>query len=307
MHLVEIVLPVFLLIALGYGLRRAGLLSGPVSAGMTATIFYVAAPALLLRSIALTPLTESLALPTLGVLASVTIVMAVAVYVACWRCPPRRRGVLTQGTHRSNMVFMGMPVIASAYGEQVLATVSMMIGFMVVLYNLLAVVVLTLPHRSQGFRQPAVWGRTLARILTNPLILSCAAGIALSGGSVRLPAFLDDTLRLLGQIAMPGALLTVGADLDFRRLQGDLAAAAGVALLKLLVYPALVLLALRALGLQGTALGVPVLIMASPTAVVSYIMAQEMQGDGKLAGAIIIGTTSASLLTYILWLAILRI
>lgn len=307
MHLLDIVLPVFLVIGLGRLLRRLGFLDVPVSGALSRLVFYVAAPVLLLRSIGAAPLHESLRLPTLGVLAGVTAFMALVAYLACWRCAPARRGVLAQGTHRSNMVFVGLPVVANAYGDGALGTVGVTIGFMVVLYNLLAVLLLTLPHRETSARDPRLWLATLRRMLTNPLVLGCLGGLLLSAGEVALPSFLDRALQLVGRTAMPVALLTVGADLDFRRLRGDLGPALLVALIKLVVYPGLVLLGLRWLGLSGTDLTVPLLIMASPTAVVSYVMAREMKGDAELAGAIVIGTTSLSLLTYIGWLALVGV
>ena len=94
--------------------------------------------------------------------------------------------------------------------------------------------------------------------------------------------------------------------MDFGRLRADLGAAFAVALVKLVAYPGLIYLGLRALGLGGIDLEVPVLIMASPTAVVSFVMAQEMNGDETLAGAIVIGTTSVSSLTLLAWLLLLR-
>ena len=74
---------------------------------------------------------------------------------------------------------------------------------------------------------------------------------------------------------------------------------------KLIIYPGLAWLGLRALGYEGLQLAAPVLILAAPTAVVSHVMVREMGGDTGLAGAIIVGTTAASLLTYLGWLAIL--
>jgi len=307
MELLNIVLPVFAIIALGHFLRVRQLLRPDVTAALAKLVFYVAAPALILWSIARTPLNESLDVLTLGILASVTLVMGLAVYLLCRRSPPERRGVLAQGAHRSNMVFMGLPVVINAYGERVLGSVSVTIGFMVMFYNFLAVLLLSLPHREISARSPRVWADTARRILKNPLILACAGGIALSAAAVNLPVVIDRSLQLVGRIAMPVALLTVGADLDFRRLRGDWAPALGVSFLKLIVYPALMLAGLHQAGLDGPNVEIPVLIMASPTAVVSYIMAREMRGDAELAGAIVIGTTTFSLLTFLGWLALFRL
>ena len=106
---------------------------------------------------------------------------------------------------------------------------------------------------------------------------------------------------------MPLALLSVGASLDLPRLRTEIGSTTLVCLLKLVVYPALVCGGLLLLGAAGDDLRFPVLIMASPTAVVSYVMAREMQGDEQLAGAIVIGTTVASLFSISGWLALFRL
>jgi len=97
----------------------------------------------------------------------------------------------------------------------------------------------------------------------------------------------------------------VGAALRFRQLRSEIPGAATAAGLRLIVHPALIFLALRALGMRGVELGVPILVMACPAAVTSYIMAREMDGDAAFASAIIIGTTVAALLTLPAWLALL--
>jgi predicted permease len=306
MDLLNIVLPVFLVIGLGYGLRWGGFLREPTTGTLSRLVFYIAAPALLFRSLSHTPLQETVDLSTLLLVAGVTLVVAFAVYLAAARTAPSRRGVLAQGCHRSNMVFVGLPIIINAYGEGVIAAAAILIAVMVVFYNLLAVCLLTLPHQTASASDPTVWLGTMGKILRNPLILGCAGGILISALKVTLPPSLDQSLALVGRTAMPLALLTVGAGLEFRQLRSEVPAATLIALIKLVVYPALVFLGLRSLGLQGRELETPVLLMASPTAVVSYIMAREMAGEARLAGAIVIATTAGSLFTMLGWLLFFR-
>ncbi len=305
LEIAEIVLPVFLVIGLGYALRAARFVDPGTNAHLTRLVFYVAAPALLFRSVALTPLGEAVRLDVIGVIAGITAGMVLLVYLGGARMAPSRRGVFTQGAHRSNMVFVGLPVVVNACGESVLGPAAVLIGFMVVVYNFLAVVVLVLPHRAAGEGAWRAWGKAGLEILRNPLILACVAGLLLSGVQVELPVVADRSLELVGRIAMPLALLSVGAGLDLGRLRSELGPAALVSLLKLVVYPGLVCAGLVLLGTTGDDLRFPVLIMAAPTAVVSFIMAQEMKGDENLAAAIVIGTTLASLLTISAWLAFL--
>jgi predicted permease len=307
--IVDIVLPVFLVIALGCVLRAYGLIDEAVNAFLSKLVFYVAAPVLLFRSTALAPLRETVDLPALLVIAGVTVLVTGSVYLGCARSAPARRGVLTQGTHRSNMVFVGLPVVANAYGEGVLGSAAVLIGFMVVVYNVLAVFVLVLPHQRRSDRGAGLlngWLGTLRTALVNPLILACAAGIAWSALDLGIPVSADRALEMVGRIALPLALLSVGASLEVGRLRAEIGPTVWVSALKLVVYPALVWAGLRALGLSGAELGVPILIMAAPTAVVSTIMAREMDGDELLAAAIVIGSTSASLVTLTGWLLFLQ-
>jgi predicted permease len=302
MEILNIVLPVFLVIGLGYGLRILGFLRPETGAALSKLVFYVAAPALLFRSASQTPLQESLNLRVLLVVAAVTGATALVVYLVCARNAPSRRGVLAQGSHRSNMVFVGMPIVANAFGEQVIGQVAVLIGFMVMFYNFLAVLLLTLPHQQRSARSASVWLRTASVIAKNPLILSIASGILVRLSHLSLLVSLDQTLELVGRTAMPVALIAVGAGLELGRLREEFLPSMLTAAVKLIVYPAVILAGLRSLGIEGVALQAPVLVMASPTAVVSYVMAKEMNGDEKLAAAIIIGSTITSLVTCTGWL-----
>jgi len=305
MHVLDIVLPVFLVIALGYGLRRAGFLDAGISAAISRLVFYVAAPALLARATAGNSLADTFNLPVLLVVILTTILVGAGTYAFCFRCSRTRRGVIAQGAFRSNMVFVGLPIIIHAYGEESVNAVAVLISFMVIFYNFQGAVLLILPQQDESVRMSAILTRTTLSVLGNPLIIACVGGILFSLTGWAVPVVLDRSLALVGRTAAPLALLVVGAGMDFHRLRDDLRAATLVALAKTVMYPAIVYAGLRALGVTGPDLRLPVMIMAAPTAVVSYIMARELKGDDRLAGAIVIGSTLISLLTTIGWLIVL--
>ena len=306
LEILDVVLPVFLVIGVGFVLRVVRFVDPATNTQLTRLVFYVAAPALLFRSVAQAPLDEVVQPTTIAVIAGTTVLFVLAVYLGTARLVPARRGVIAQGVHRSNMVFVGLPVIINACGPDVLGPAAVLIGFMVVVYNLLGVMVLVLPHRSNGAGVGGVWAKTFLEFLRNPLILASGAGLVASACGVVLPVAADRSLELVGRIAMPLALLSVGVGMDFGRLRAEWGPATLVGAVKLLVYPGLICAALYLLGLRGLDLQVPVLIMASPTAVVSYIMAKEMKGDVQLAASIVIGSTLASLFTISGWLVFLR-
>jgi predicted permease len=306
MEIINIILPVFLIIGLGYVLRTAKFLQEDVNNALSRLVFYVAAPALLFHSTSQTPLQRSVNVQLLLLIAAVTFVIGFAVYIAGARSTPARRGVLAQGSHRSNMVFVGLPIIANAYGDSVLGPAAVLIGFMVIWYNLLAVLFLTLPHQQTSANLPSVWLGTAVKMAKNPLIIGCVGGMIVSAAGIGMPDALGKALGLVGRTALPLALISVGAGLEFGKLRAEMAGSVSASIMKLIVYPALVYAGLSMLNFEGVDLEVPVLLMASPTAVVSYIMAKEMKGDERLAGAIIIATTTASMLTISAWLVLFR-
>jgi predicted permease len=299
------VAPVFLVIALGYALRAIGFLREQTVISLSRLVFYVAAPMLLLRSIARIPFASSAHLPTIIVLVASSVIVAALSYIALRKTVPARRGILAQGTHRSNTFFFGLPVAVSALGDAVVGQAAVLIGSVVITYNLLGVLLLTLPHRDMSARSLAVWVGALKKIAVNPLILGVAAGTALSLSGTILPPVLDRPVEMVGRTALPLALICLGAGLDLSRLRADVWPALLVSAFKLIVYPAIIWFWLRELGLSGPALQLPVILVASPVAVVSFIMAKEMKGDERLAGALVIGSTLLSVFTTVGWLAFL--
>lgn len=307
MSILDIVLPVFLVTALGWALRRGRFLSADGNGVLTRLVYWVAAPALLFRSTAITPVHEGVNPTGLLVMGAVTVGMGILVYVAALRVRPARRGVIAQGAVRSNQVFVGLPLVYNAWGAEAVAQIAVVVGLMVVVYNVLSVPLLTLPHRAHGAPPWAGALRGTKTILTNPLALGCLTGIAFSALELPLPRALDVSLDLVGRTALPLALISVGAALDLRRLRHELPITSVVVVLKLGVYPALVWLGLSWLGMTGLAMKAVVLLAATPTAVASYVMSVELGGDEQLAASLIIGTTLAALPSIVLWLWVLGV
>ena len=307
MTILNIVLPVFLVIGLGWGLRRRGFLNAEGNSVLTRLVYWVAAPSLLFRSAATTPLEQGAHLWGLLVMTIVTVGLAMIVYALAYRSSPSRRGVLSQGAYRSNQVFLGLPLVYNAWGTEAVGQVALVVGLMVVVYNVLSVPILTLPHRAKGAAPWAGAVHGTRAIVTNPLALGCLGGIAVSAIGFPLPRAVDGSLDLVGRTALPLALISVGAALDLRRLRHELPITALIIVLKLGVYPALVWLGLQWLDVGGLAMKTVVLVAATPTAVASYVMSVELGGDEQLAASLIIGTTLASLPAIVVWLWVLGV
>jgi predicted permease len=318
--ILNIVLPVFLVVGLGYGLRLIGFITEATNTAFSRLVFYVAVPAILFRGVAVTTLSQPIAPETLGGLIhgsvlltflvkivggawAVTIVTSLLVYLGGARLAPARRGPMAQGVIRSNLVFVGLPIIMNAYGQGVLGPAAVYISFITIMYNFIAVIVLTLPHASASGERLQLT-KILRDIATNPLIISCVAGLVFAGLGGKLPRALDGSFKLVGDISISLALIVVGAGMDFKQLRRQAVLPLLVCAFKLALYPAGVFLVLRALGVSGETLKFPVLLVATPAAVMSAVMAREMNGDSQLAGAIVIMSTVLSLFTLSGWLLV---
>ncbi len=303
----SIVAPAFILIGAGLTIRRLSRLNSSASSGITQIVFYIAVPALLFRSIAHSDFTKAFPETAILTIYITSVLTAAIAFLTAALFRGADPGVISQGVYRSNMVFLGLPIIANTFGSDtpVIATVAILIGLTVPMYNLLAVAVLSLSaaRKTDGrvrFR------RITQDVILNPLILSSAAGIIWSLAELSIPLFLDRSLEMAGVIAAPLALISVGISLDLSYLRSRFRQALLVSFLKLTVYPAAVFFALVYLNQSPELTVSAVILTASPTAVVSFIMAREMGGDENLSAAIVVATTLLSMFTLSAWLAVFR-
>ena len=298
------VLPVFLLVGVGYGLGRIGLLRPRVAAVLSRLVFYVFLPPLMFLGIAETRLSESFEPDViLWSLAAVTVFSIVVFVTAGPFLAPAQRGVLTQGASRSNLAFVGLAILLSLYGEGILGKAAVFIAFQAFLINLLTVFFLLIPHYS--LRDPANWKRIGLQLVLNPIVLGCASGMAFSASGWQLAPLWKTVLKDLAAPTLPLALLTVGATLKDSALRYRTGLVALAAFLKLGLLPGLVWFLLKLAQVPTPSLVMAVVLLGSPTAVTSYIMAREMQGDHALASSIILATTVLAPATMTVWIELL--
>ena len=300
-----IILPIFLVIGLGVFLRWREFVTPDGSKALSRFVFRIAAPLYLLRSIGSKPISESAHFETIVIIVGVTVLTAAVTYLASRGQSRQRIGVMAQGSFRSNTFFFGLPVVTQAYGDAAVSQAAVIIGTMVITYNLLGALVLVLPRQRMSARSTKLWIETVSDMVRNPLVLAILGGIALSSSGSIIPEAIDRTLEMVGRTALPLALLSIGVGLDPRHRPLEGRASLVISMIKLVIYPAAIWWALRAIGLEGDALRIPVVLLSSPCAIMSYIMVKEMSGDEQLASAFVIGTTLMSVVTSVGWLVFL--
>ena len=297
------VLPMCLVMALGYGTRRLGWLRREEISTINKIAFRIFLPCLLYYNIYCSDLSGSFdpLLMTYAV-GGVLLTFGLALgYTLLTEKLPERRGVLIQGMFRSNYVIMGIPVATALLGADQLGTVSILIAVIVPLFNMLAVVVLEV-FRGQKPKPLHILGQ----IAKNPLVIGSVLGILTLVAGIRLPHILEQTIQSVSAIASPLQLFLLGAFFQFAGLKPYRRELVTVSIAKLIVSPGLFLGLGALLGFRGVAFVSLIGIFASPTAVNSFTMAQQMGGDAELAGDIVVTTSAASILTMFFWIFLFK-
>ncbi len=206
---------------------------------------------------------------------------------------PKDATVMQQGALRGNLGIIGISLCINAYGSGVLVTVSMLMALLTIVYNLLSVYVFV-DGMSEGRLSKQVLVRSLAK---NPLIVAIVIGFPVAAVGVEVPSHVLELSDGFVAGTLPLALIAIGASLSFRSVKDDLRRLSQVAALKLFAAPVLGCLACVSLGYRGESLGVVFLLLASPTATASFIMAKAYGANHVLAANVVVFTTLLSLLS----------
>lgn len=214
-----------------------------------------------------------------------------------------RRGVMIQGIFRSNFILLGLPLVTSVFGPECGGLVSLMTAIVVPTFNLLAVVVLELyAGGTPSFK------KTLRQIVTNPLICATllAVVIKLLGIDLYRASFFKNALSSIAGAATPLCLFILGGSFVPASIRSYARSLWITVTTKLLILPALSILAAVAMGFRGVELGVIMICFGAPTAVSSYNMTREIGGDEELAAGIVVVDTALSALTLFFWIFLLK-
>jgi predicted permease len=291
-----LLLPDFLLIALGAGLVRVRMFDAAFWRGLERFVYFLLFPALLFRALAASTLDAGDASRLIGVGISFTVagmVLALAarallhrpepVFAACFQC-----------AFRFN-TYIALAAASRMAGQQGVAAISLLIGVLVPIVNVAAVAMLA---RGRGH---GVW----LAIVRNPLVIACAAGLGWHASGVALPTIASTVLELLAAAALPLGLIAAGAGLVFARGTLTLPALAWWNGVKLVALPAIALGLAALAGLSTLERQVAVLLAAVPTAPSAYILAMQMNGVGAPVALLISSGTLLAVVTLPFWLGVL--
>lgn len=304
LHTLETTLPVFAMVFIGLGLRRAGWIDTAFINTASALVFKATLPTLVFLSIVQADLESAFNPALLGYYLMATLgSFLLAWQWARWRVAREDRGVYVQGAFRGNCGIVGLALAANLYGDYGLSAGGILLGAVIISYNALSVVVLT---TYQPGKQ-ANWRSILHDILRNPLILAVLAAIPVAWSGVTLPNWIETSGQYFASLTMPLALLCIGGTLSLHAIRSDSRVAFSASVMKMTVLPALATTGAWLAGFEGQELGLMFLFFASPTAAASFVMVKALGGNDRLAANIVALTTLLASITVTAGIFILRV
>jgi len=286
--------PVFVLLLLGRIMKRRGWTDDAFLATSDRLIYFFFFPVLLFWKIGAARSGALLDWKLCGgVLLSLTAVYLIsAVCIRLFRIPAFKAGSFSQSTYRFN-TYIGMAVVYSALGDEGVQRFGVLIGFLIPLINVAAVATLIwYAGRRPAFLQQVK--ATLGAIVTNPLIVACAAGVFYARTMPGFPPFLENAFRLTASVTLPLALLSIGGALSFQRLKGNLRLALLSSVIKLALLPVIGYVVLHQLQVTGLSFKVGMLYFCLPTSSAMYVLSARLNSDTALASATIVLSTVLS-------------
>ena len=297
------IVPLFLIIAVGYTVKRLGWIGPEEVRRFNKVCFYTFMPVMLFYNIYTSDFSHAVRLPyalfVVG-MALAMILLAFLITLAAEKTP-ERRGVMIQAAFRSNFVLLGLPIAAELLPEGNLGVTALMVAIVVPIYNMMSVVVL---EYFRGGKPRA--GEVLLAVVKNPLILGSVAGLLVQALHITLPEVLLSFAGKMNSAATPLILLLLGASFETReiaRYKKELLVCVG---LRLVVFPGAILTLAAALGLRDIEFVTVLAMTAAPTAVNSFNMAQQLGGDSQLAGSAVVVSTAASFFTLFVWITLFK-
>ncbi len=300
---IEAVAPMFIIIFLGVLIRKAGIITPDETKKFNKLIFICCFPPLMFSNLygkelgdAVNPKLIIFTLATVLTLYFITIFIVLKIEKS-----PRTRGAMIQAIYRSNFVIMGIPIVQNVFGRGELAVTAVMVTIVVPLYNVLAVITLEVFRGGRpSFRE------MLKDLAKNPIIIGALAGIFAILVDLKLPYAVEAPINMLAEAATPVTLLLLGASFNFESVSREKRNLIICLLGRLVCFPSVGLIGGMLMGFRGVALLTLVAIFASPSAITSYTMAQQMDSDYELAGNCVIFSSLISCLTMFLWIFLLK-
>lgn len=298
-------IPIFLMMLLGMLFRKLGWMDEVFAAKMNKFVFLVPLPVLLFEQLATVDFSEVWDIKFIifcFVVTAISITISTLISLL-WK-DRSIKGEFIQATYRSSAALLGIAFIQNIYGTAGMAPL-MIIGS-VPLYNIMAVVVLSVFKPGNNSFDKALVKKTLKGIATNPIIIGIVAGFVWSALKLSMPSILHKTVSSIGATATPMGLMSMGATFEMKKAPSKMKPTLVAVFMKLVGFCAIFLPMAALLGFRNEELIAILVMLGSATTVSCFVMARNMGHEGTLSSGVIMMTTLLSAFTLTMWLDVLR-
>lgn len=297
--------PVFLLMVAGLFFHRLGIISLEFASKMNQFVFLIPLPVLLFTQLSSVDFEEMWDARFVAFCFAATFCCILIAFLLSFLLKDRSlRGEMIQASYRSSAALLGVAYIQNIYGEAGMA--SLMIIGAVPLYNIMAVIVLTLSAPGNKRIDKEVMVKTLRGVITNPIIIGITAGFLWALMKWPVPSVLDKTLTDIAALSTPMGLMAMGAAFDIKKAFGQLRPAIAATFMKLMGFCMLCLPIAVHMGFRREKLIAILIMLGSATTVSSYVMAKNMEHEGVLTSSVVMLTTMLSAFSLTFWVYILK-
>lgn len=298
-------IPIFLMMLLGMLFRKLGWMDEVFAAKMNKFVFLVPLPVLLFEQLATVDFSEVWDIKFIlfcFVVTAISITISTLISLL-WK-DRSVKGEFIQATYRSSAALLGIAFIQNIYGTAGMAPL-MIIGS-VPLYNIMAVVVLSVFKPGNNSFDKALVKKTLKGIATNPIIIGIVAGFVWSALKLPMPSILHKTVSSIGATATPMGLMSMGATFEMKKATSKMKPTLVAVFMKLVGFCVVFLPMAALLGFRNEEMIAILVMLGSATTVSSFVMARNMGHEGTLSSGVIMMTTLLSAFTLTMWLDVLR-
>ena len=297
--IINVVLPVFAIIASGWFCGRMGLLGDGASQALNGFTYFAALPALFFAAMATVPLKETFNLPFIADYLGTVVALAVITWLVAGRLFPGggdQLGLQNMAANFSNTGYMGIPLLITAFGDagKLPAVISTVINGAIVMPFYIAIVEFTrsdAKHRAQVFADAALG------VVKSPLVISAVLGILWSAFGLPVPVFLGKFCEILGSAAPPAALFAMGLFMVGKSFKGDRSEITLLTGFKLLLHPLLAWGMLMLIPLEKSWADSLLVLAALPTGSLVFVLSNLYGVYTQRSTGVIMASTFVSVVT----------
>ncbi len=304
MQIATTLIPIFLLISMGYIFKRFSFPSLDFWPMMDRFTYYILFPSLLVYKLSIANLSEinELDIVLIGSFTLIILLVLTLIFGYIKRIEAKAFTSVIQGAIRFN-TYIFLSIVDAILGDKGLVIAAVIMTFLIPLVNFLCISSFAFFVNKNDLNVI----KFTKTIFQNPLIVACIIGGILNIGGIELPAIIASTIAILGSAALPMGLLSVGVGLDLSHIKSAKYELFLSTFLKLVVFPIVIYVMAQFFPISKETLVVLTIYAATPTASSAYILARQLGGDLKLMSSIVTFQTLASIVTIAIAIKIIHI